>query len=1561
MAPGRKRGAKGAKTKNELSLGDLVLAKVKGFPAWPAKISRPEDWERTPDPKKYFVQFFGTEEIAFVAPIDIQIFTVEAKNKLLARCRGKTVKYFAQAVKEICEAFEELQNEKSSGRGDDTDRSAFGSETSSVNRVTDDTSEFDLKEEIVTDELNGETEMKGLGDHGSGLERCSRRQGEMDAQDIKPRIAGHSNDNLSPVLSPTKRIKLSNVDANLQVREEVSTSSPCNNSSQREGGFCDTKKEDDETRIEGLSTSQNSGYSDAEGNFSGQKNATTSLRVSVNAKNVGVQKELTNGHKKKKGVVGEKRKFEGPLEANKLSSSGALTSPSGEDLKDKKIRRRIASGGNTKDSSQHVPKSDLKGSVTKPKQLLKDKIHLLPDDVGKDAEGASTEQDQVEASGGKIRAQLGQGKQNSVTNEVSRTAKRFKGADGSIEAAKGSMQSNRKNDVLDNKAELKRPPSKVKAENHLVSKGQSGYIDSNSPGDDDVPLATKRHRRALESVSGPSVATSGDKIRKGSTSLKTDLSGSDKIKSPVTKVHRRRAVRLCDDDDDEEPKTPVHGGSAKKVEAASRSDFSKDNVIQGSAKKVDTASRSSDFSKDNVGLGSAKLVDAASHSDFSKDNMVQGENCTNDQPSEGNSGGREDGPSKEYVSSAKLLYETLSPSSHQNVERPKKGVTPSPRKIESEKISSKEAKPDFISPKRSPMSVSAAKPLIEPLKAIKTSGKVSGNVTPKKVQAGSTKGSIVVSDGLNHSQSQATNERSKPAFPGERHKSTPKLSSRLNDTAAVAAKRMEVNALPSERVEPGRDDKTSALIDSKNADSDTSMKHLIAVAQAKRRQSHSHDLPHGTTGSVLGSATDVSVGSPSPVSDVQPIVSVSSTMMPLNVHARTSLVSSPHIHQLPTSNQPVLEEFVERRVSSGPRPAGGSLSGGTEAAVARDAFEGMIETLSRTKESIGRATRLAIDCAKYGIANEVVELLIRKLESEPSLHRRVDLFFLVDSITQCSHSHKGIAGASYIPTVQAALPRLLGAAAPPGAGARENRRQCLKVLRLWLERKILPESVLRRYMDDVGVSNDDSSAGFCFRRPSRAERAVDDPIREMEGILVDEYGSNATFQLPGLLSSHVFEEEEDDDDDDLPTIPCKEGGERSPVEPTPSTGEPETCTVTPNDRRHCILEDVDGELEMEDVYGHPKDERPFFVDSSLERLSQQQASDRILEFDSKNPDSPPLPEGSPPLPLNSPPPTPPMPSSPPPPPSALPPPPPPPPPLSPSPPPPPPPLPSQQHPVVPFPAGTPLSLLPQPSLPPQPSLASQPLHPFQSSIPSSSPKLAYQHPIPHEFCGTTSGNPLVQVAANAPHESHSDTAVRSEMFPQQSPCFVPAAASNKRETPAYNSSRPIDYGHSDIYTNPQASQPNQQFPPGNAPMTQRVFHPAPPPQTPSSHFSYSKSSVQQHPPHHLYPPPYSLPNHHDVPRGYASEEQWRMSSSNEFKTDSQRGVWMSGGRSSCSGPPFPQEGYFRPPIERPPANNTGFQPSAVNTLPAGAPISGQGGPQMLPYRPDMSSLSWKPA
>ena len=61
----------------------------------------------------------------------------------------------------------------------------------------------------------------------------------------------------------------------------------------------------------------------------------------------------------------------------------------------------------------------------------------------------------------------------------------------------------------------------------------------------------------------------------------------------------------------------------------------------------------------------------------------------------------------------------------------------------------------------------------------------------------------------------------------------------------------------------------------------------------------------------------------------------------------------------------------EHEKSPKPKQSSDSLSGGTDAAIARDALEGMIETLSRTKDSIGRATRHAIECSKHGIADEV--------------------------------------------------------------------------------------------------------------------------------------------------------------------------------------------------------------------------------------------------------------------------------------------------------------------------------------------------------------------------------------------------------------------------------------------------------------------------------------------------------------------------------------------------------------------------------------------------------------
>lgn len=176
----------------------------------------------------------------------------------------------------------------------------------------------------------------------------------------------------------------------------------------------------------------------------------------------------------------------------------------------------------------------------------------------------------------------------------------------------------------------------------------------------------------------------------------------------------------------------------------------------------------------------------------------------------------------------------------------------------------------------------------------------------------------------------------------------------------------------------GTEEKSSLYIGSRTPETAKTMKHLIAVAQAKRRlvaQFQCHPLGlHNVQGET-----------PSP-SIVQPFLSVSSNFSQADaqgVFEHPTLASpSTNGHHSTSQNQLDAEENEERRVGSVQRTVGGSLSGGTEAAIARDAFEGMIETLSRTKESIGRATRLAIDCAKYGIANEVcfiISLLFLKL------------------------------------------------------------------------------------------------------------------------------------------------------------------------------------------------------------------------------------------------------------------------------------------------------------------------------------------------------------------------------------------------------------------------------------------------------------------------------------------------------------------------------------------------------------------------------------------------------
>ncbi|PQP98335.1 ENHANCER OF AG-4 protein 2 isoform X3 [Prunus yedoensis var. nudiflora] len=484
--------------KSQLSLGDLVLAKVKGFPYWPAKISRPEDWKKVPDPKKYFVQFFGTEEIAFVAP-HIQAFTSELKVKLTGRLPGKT-KNFSQAVKDICEEFDELQKKKSNDLRDDTDP---GCEVPSVNGVENNGVEVELKDGGEgTQDSNGETlkEEEGHGDFGSKLERCSQIRGENGIEDVNPSTSCGANESSSHIISFETKNKMSAVS---QPKKEVLKKSNPDNS-------CNMKED-----------------------VSGSKHEEDGVRTKKHTER---RRSLANGHKSTK-ITGSKRKHDGTVEGHKNSSSGTslkedgsvfLDRPkSGERLRDG-TKGKLGSGGRKREFSPDACKSDsgIRDSVDDPVDQAKDKL-----------------------SGRTKKVQLGLGKPNLGSNDISHPAKKSKHVDSGDNAPRGSFSKIVKSlspssDVVDEKTvkkwDLKKSNSRVKGENH--SRSQNIIVGPNAPSDEAVLPLTKRRLRALEAMSDSDTLVSDDKMEKDCIMKNDTLVSTDVRVSAVHTQRKRRAV-----------------------------------------------------------------------------------------------------------------------------------------------------------------------------------------------------------------------------------------------------------------------------------------------------------------------------------------------------------------------------------------------------------------------------------------------------------------------------------------------------------------------------------------------------------------------------------------------------------------------------------------------------------------------------------------------------------------------------------------------------------------------------------------------------------------------------------------------------------------------------------------------------------------------------------------------------------------------------------------------------------------------------------------------------------
>lgn len=101
------------------------------------------------------------------------------------------------------------------------------------------------------------------------------------------------------------------------------------------------------------------------------------------------------------------------------------------------------------------------------------------------------------------------------------------------------------------------------------------------------------------------IISSGNRTDKVSVAVKDDVLYSDKVKSPVTQLHtKRRAVRLFDEDDEEEARTPIHGGSLSKIHASSGvSDCMKNADVKNEVSALD---RSSGRDSGEVEVGHSK-------------------------------------------------------------------------------------------------------------------------------------------------------------------------------------------------------------------------------------------------------------------------------------------------------------------------------------------------------------------------------------------------------------------------------------------------------------------------------------------------------------------------------------------------------------------------------------------------------------------------------------------------------------------------------------------------------------------------------------------------------------------------------------------------------------------------------------------------------------------------------------------------------------------------------------------------------------------------------------------
>ncbi|CAH8329216.1 unnamed protein product [Eruca vesicaria subsp. sativa] len=1092
MAPSRKKGgakaAAAASARRQWKVGDLVLAKVKGFPAWPAAVNEPEKWGYSADKKKVLVHFFGTQQIAFCNPADVELFTEEKKQSLLTKRHAKGSD-FVRAVKEITESYEKLKQLDESNDPKSAEETTVGSSGNPIElpQACENLIGTRLDTQIESNSSHGRDESTLLSEDASAAEQMlalrhnsPARNGACDNAAAKDlcEIATHSS-------------RRRNERARSQKCAPQKLVLPVHHSKLSSGLELDRLRRS-------MRQCSDGGHSVDD----------------IDDENIGRRKRIRrSGHSESDDVVSSTLKSHGSDEENASEIATGESDNSSRNM------------GNGDDSGSKVEHADAVGEGFEGGHDLGKGLDFQISTMVKRKKRKPTrkrEASDLTDPPAKVEAEEGfgtkacdscQGSQNSheMLNErpcaengdehlplVKRARVRMSRAFYAEEKVNASPQfEERSSKDTPTSVAMQTSPS-VNHENDTVSghdtsaakEFTSFELSGKLPGDMDdvVPSRMGKPSGRIMSPSIPCLQAVGDKqtavefhenelsmipddevTRAQSDHLGSSLEVNTRVSEGFQGCSEVSQTITCPNVES----YPIDMQCTRQTE---------NNETPLNLDTVDPTVNNPPSLRSGLDM-TASLVPAQSpHQHQSQDN----DSCDHSLVAVGDSSLKEkcenidnttQGVQSQVVEHSPLLCSVVNNQEAENMQETENTLM----EIKQESL---------------------GKELDNGKQA-----QIIQNPAPSSTE-------LYMMDKEAENQSETVYS----------HGEDDVENKELEKSCEVDEQKEQIHATNSVSVPENLSREKMSLSPARGTPHGSSVCHMSTVETANGMQNN------------MNSSTSVQFGEKKTMSD--------------------DTVKEERIVDIG-------ETQVKKIVSS-------------DVQFTIESFETALASLVRTKETIGRATRLAMDLVKFGMSAKAMEILAHTLESESNLQRRVDLFFLVDSIAQCSKGLSGDAGGVYLSSIQVMLPRLLAAAVPAGATTQENRRQCLKVLRLWLERRILPESIVRHHIRELD-SHSNVPACLYSRRSARTERALDDPVRDMEGMLVDEYGSNSTLQLHGLCMPAMLKVEDEGSDSD--------GDDFESVTPEHESRILEEDDVTPSitERHTRILEDVDGELEMEDV------------------------------------------------------------------------------------------------------------------------------------------------------------------------------------------------------------------------------------------------------------------------------------------------------------------------------------------------------------------------------------------